>query len=70
MLLTAMFVVFGILVHAPTIISDPHAHINWSENVLNFALIASAWVMAASIPPTVRLGRLRMGTADDHKAGS
>lgn len=50
MLLTAMFVVFGILVHAPTIIIDPHAHINWSENALNFALIALAWVMASSIP--------------------
>jgi uncharacterized membrane protein YphA (DoxX/SURF4 family) len=50
MLLTAMFVVFGILVHAPTIIIDPHTHMNWSENVLNFALIASAWVIAASIP--------------------
>ena len=49
MLLTAMFVVFGILVHAPTIFSDPHTHMNWAENVLNFALIASAWVMAASI---------------------
>jgi uncharacterized membrane protein YphA (DoxX/SURF4 family) len=50
MLITAMFVVFGILVHAPTIFIDPHTHINWSENVLNFALIASAWVIAASIP--------------------
>jgi uncharacterized membrane protein YphA (DoxX/SURF4 family) len=50
MLLTTMFVVFGILVHAPTIFIDPHTHMNWAENVLNFALIASAWVIAASIP--------------------
>ena len=49
MLLTAMFVVFGILVHAPTILVDPHAHFNWAENAINFALIASAWVIAASI---------------------
>jgi uncharacterized membrane protein YphA (DoxX/SURF4 family) len=55
MLLTAMFIVFAILVHAPTIILDPHTHINWSENALNFALIASAWVMAASIPAVGRL---------------
>lgn len=50
MLLTAMFVVFGILVHAPTIFIDPHAHINWAENAINFALIGSAWVIAASVP--------------------
>jgi uncharacterized membrane protein YphA (DoxX/SURF4 family) len=50
MLLTAMFVVFGILVHAPTIFIDPHTHINWAENAINFALIGSAWVIAASVP--------------------
>jgi uncharacterized membrane protein YphA (DoxX/SURF4 family) len=50
MLLTAMFVVFGILVHAPTIFIDPHTHFNWAENAINFALIGSAWVIAASIP--------------------
>ncbi len=61
MLLTAMFVVFGILVHAPTICSDPHSHINWSENVLNFALIASAWVIAASIKTTASPGRRHEG---------
>jgi uncharacterized membrane protein YphA (DoxX/SURF4 family) len=49
MLLTAMFVVFGILVHAPTIFFDPHTHFNWAENAINFALIGSAWVIAASI---------------------
>jgi uncharacterized membrane protein YphA (DoxX/SURF4 family) len=50
MLLTAMFVVFGILVHAPTIFIHPHTHFNWAENAINFALIGSAWVIAASIP--------------------
>jgi uncharacterized membrane protein YphA (DoxX/SURF4 family) len=49
-LLTAMFVVFGILVHAPTIFIAPHTHINWAENAINFALIGSAWVIAASVP--------------------
>jgi uncharacterized membrane protein YphA (DoxX/SURF4 family) len=47
MWLTAMFVVFGVLVHAPTIFFDPHTHINWAANAMNFALIGSAWVMAA-----------------------
>jgi uncharacterized membrane protein YphA (DoxX/SURF4 family) len=50
MLLTAMFVVFGILVHAPTIFFHPHVHFNWAENAMNFALIGSAWLFAASRP--------------------
>jgi len=54
MSLTAMFVLFGILVHIPTIYIDPHVHINWAENALNFALIASAWVITASIPAVVK----------------
>lgn len=54
MLLTAMFVVFAILVHAPTIITHPHVHFNWVENSVNFALIGSAWVIAASIPSAGR----------------
>jgi len=48
-LLTGMFVVFGVLVHAPALLSDPHNHFNWAANAMNFALIASAWVIAASI---------------------
>ena len=51
MLLTAMFVCFGILVHAPTLLNDPHTHFNWAANAMNFALIGSAWVIAASIRP-------------------
>jgi uncharacterized membrane protein YphA (DoxX/SURF4 family) len=50
MLLTAMFIVFGILLHAPTIFINPHSHFNWAENAINFALIGSAWVIAASLP--------------------
>lgn len=50
MLLTAMFILFGIFVHAPTILVDPHTHLNWAANAINLALIGSAWVIAASIP--------------------
>jgi len=53
-LLTAMFVVFGILVHAPTILIEPHTHFNWAANAINFALIASAWVIAGSMVPPNR----------------
>ena len=52
--LTAMFVVFGILVHAPTIFTDPHTHFNWAANAINFALIGSAWVIAAAMAPPNR----------------
>jgi uncharacterized membrane protein YphA (DoxX/SURF4 family) len=48
-LLTGMFVLFGVLVHAPTLFTDPHVHFNWAANAMNFALIASAWVIAASV---------------------
>jgi uncharacterized membrane protein YphA (DoxX/SURF4 family) len=54
MLLTAMFMVFAILVHAPTVIAAPHNHFAWSENAVNFALIGSAWVIAASIPTRLK----------------
>jgi uncharacterized membrane protein YphA (DoxX/SURF4 family) len=50
MLLTAMYVVFSIFVHAPAVILDPHAHITWAANAINLALIGSAWVIAASLP--------------------
>ena len=50
MLLTAMFIVFAILVHAPTVLTNTHNHFAWGENAVNFALIGSAWVIAASIP--------------------
>ena len=49
MLLTAMFVVFAILVHAPLVITGPHIHMHWAENAVNFALIGSACVIAASL---------------------
>ena len=53
-LLTTMFVAFGLLVHAPTIFIHPHTHINWAANAINFALIGSAWVIAASLPANRR----------------
>ncbi len=58
MLLTAMFIVFTILVHIPRVlITLPHNHFAWGENAVNLALIGAAWVIAASIP--------RMGQAKD-----
>jgi uncharacterized membrane protein YphA (DoxX/SURF4 family) len=51
-LLTAMFIVFGVLVHAPLVFADPHTHFNWAANAMNFALIGAAWLMAASVGET------------------
>ena len=48
-LLTAMFILFTILVHVPRVLSDPHNHFAWGENAVNVALIGSAWVVAASL---------------------
>jgi uncharacterized membrane protein YphA (DoxX/SURF4 family) len=49
-LLTAMYVSFTLLVHAPMLLADPSSRMNWSENALNLALIGAAWVVADSLP--------------------
>jgi uncharacterized membrane protein YphA (DoxX/SURF4 family) len=53
-LLTAMFIVFAVLVHVPMVMRDPHTHFNWAENAVNFALVGSAWVVAAFIPAAAK----------------
>jgi uncharacterized membrane protein YphA (DoxX/SURF4 family) len=57
MLLTAMFVSFGILVHVPTLLVDPQRHFYWVENAINFTLIGSAWIIAASIRPMTKFDK-------------
>lgn len=56
--LTAMFMVFGIVIHAPTLVLEPHTHSYWAENAINLALIGAAWVVAASLrsPQAARRG--------------
>jgi uncharacterized membrane protein YphA (DoxX/SURF4 family) len=53
-LLTAMFILFTILVHAPRVFTDPHNHFAWAESAVNFGLIGSAWVIATSIPAVAK----------------
>ncbi len=48
-LLTVMFAAFTPLVHIPLLLADPSSRVNWSENVLNLALIGAAWVVADSL---------------------
>jgi uncharacterized membrane protein YphA (DoxX/SURF4 family) len=48
-LLSAMFVVFALVVHAPLLVADPTSHLHWVMNAVNLALIGSAWVVADSL---------------------
>jgi uncharacterized membrane protein YphA (DoxX/SURF4 family) len=48
-LVTAMFVVFGALVHAPLLLSGQFTHLSWASNAMNLALIGAAWVVADSL---------------------
>jgi uncharacterized membrane protein len=47
----AMFVLFDLVIHVPTLFVDPHTHAYWAENALNLALIGAVWVIAASLRP-------------------
>ena len=55
-LLTAMFVAFAVLVHAPMLLANPSSHWNWSENALNLAIAGAAWVVSDSLAKTRREG--------------
>jgi uncharacterized membrane protein len=48
-LLALMYVIFGILVHAPTLMAAPTSHRNWVENTINLALLGVAWIVADSL---------------------
>ena len=50
-LLTVMFAAFGVLIHAPLLLADPHSHLNWVMNAMNLALTGAAWVLADSTAP-------------------
>jgi hypothetical protein len=45
-LLTMMIVSFGLLVWVPLVFSDPHSHMNWSENAETFAIAGATWILA------------------------
>jgi uncharacterized membrane protein len=48
-MLTAMFLVFQALVHAPVLIAAPHDHFAWTINAINLALTGAAWIVADSL---------------------
>ena len=48
-LLTVMYVAFGVLVHLPSVIAVPWSLDNWTENAINFILTGAAWALADSL---------------------
>jgi uncharacterized membrane protein YphA (DoxX/SURF4 family) len=48
-LLTVMYIGFGLFVHLPLIMKDVHDHFGWCANAINGALIGAAWCMADSL---------------------
>jgi uncharacterized membrane protein len=48
-LLTIMFALFGVLIHAPLLAADPTSHLNWVMNGMNLALTGAAWITADSL---------------------
>ncbi len=48
-LLTAMYVSFGLLVWGPMLLAAPGSHGNWTESATTLALISAAWVVADSL---------------------
>ena len=45
-LLTAMIVIFGLLVWVPLLLAHPHSHADWSETIETFAIAGAAWILA------------------------
>jgi uncharacterized membrane protein YphA (DoxX/SURF4 family) len=48
-LLTVMYVGFGLFVHLPLILKDAHDHFAWCANGVNGVLIGAAWCVADSL---------------------
>ena len=53
-LLTGMYVIFGLLVHIPSILAKPSSLDNWTENAINLVLVGAAWTLADSLEETRR----------------
>ncbi len=48
-LLTVMYMSFGLFVHLPSVITKPLSHDNWAENCINLLLTGAAWSLADSL---------------------
>ena len=54
-LLTAMYLVFGLIVHLPRVIADPSEVGAWAENGVNLVLAGAAWVLVDALGRAKRL---------------
>ncbi len=45
-LLTAMLLLFGLIVWLPLLLKGLHSHTNWSETAETFAIAGTAWILA------------------------
>jgi hypothetical protein len=43
---TMMLVSFGLVVWVPLVLSNPHSHVNWSENSETFEIAGAVWILA------------------------
>ena len=57
--LTAMLVLFCLIVWMPICLADPHKMPNWSENVTTLAIAGAAWIVADYLGHRDRLRRER-----------
>jgi len=48
MFLAIMIASFGLLANGPMLLADPSSHWNWTESILNLALVGAAWVVTDS----------------------
>ncbi|MBV9719772.1 MAG: hypothetical protein JOZ77_10655 [Candidatus Eremiobacteraeota bacterium] len=55
-LLTAMLLLFGILLWLPTLFVTPPNHFDWSENAENLAIAGVAWILADHLQGARRVG--------------
>jgi uncharacterized membrane protein YphA (DoxX/SURF4 family) len=55
-LLTVMYVGFGLLVHIPLLLKDVHSHFGWAANAVNSTLVGAAWCLADSLAKGRRTG--------------
>lgn len=54
-LLVVMYILFGVLVHTPRVLSATANHGNWQEFIVNLALVGVAWIVADSMANKSRL---------------
>ena len=48
-LLTVMYAIFGLFVHVPHMLAEPHTAGHWAEFCVNLALMGAAWTVADSL---------------------